>query len=690
MKFKLLCSLLLFTLLFIGCKKPDYNNVLLITVDGLRADAPGCYGGMAKTPALDQLAREGFRFTNLATPVPLTLPAHASLLTGMNPPEHGLRIDHYGRLPPAIATVTESFAAAGFTTVAILSSPYLATTHGLERAFEIYDAPTPTAEHAVLLQAPLAYTPTAIGAADGTQPPLFPDHNDTATAARFRSWLSSRQSAAPWFAWVQFSGTALPRCDDANTPYAANDTNAYLRAVAAVDAAIGTVLDGLRSSASATKTVILVTASSGESLGENNEYGHGLLLRATTRRVPGLLRLPDGRGAGTRIPFSTSLVQVAPTLLDLAKVAPCKTQTANWAYLRWIEPITPVPLPEAPGKFFYPSRSDSLAPLLYGYVSGVDTAVFSETQYPYALFRWQPLTALQIGNWIYIKNEPPELYDLDNDPYEKSNLAPSLPDSVTRLDIKLERLSEAMAFRPPIDTTSSNDVWQAMNAWGSTGHSESRLRTQYTRSHIGLARQTQMTEHPAPDAALATLAARLYPLLATTNRSPQTLALIDACIAQSPTTARFYVWRANLNSADTNALPQVIADLTQAAANDPNDAEIIAHLGKAYFEIGDYENALISLRETAKRDPKNTLANAMLPNVLMLTANEASQRNDPAEALRAVNDLLAFQPTLENRMWRVRLLIARQRNTQARQELRNILYANPDYFPARDLLDRLR
>jgi tetratricopeptide (TPR) repeat protein len=134
----------------------------------------------------------------------------------------------------------------------------------------------------------------------------------------------------------------------------------------------------------------------------------------------------------------------------------------------------------------------------------------------------------------------------------------------------------------------------------------------------------------------------------------------------------------------------VVADLAHAAEVQPEDTGIAALLGKAHYEAGNYRAALLQLRQTRKRDPGTAIAAELLPQLLFIAANEASRAEDAGEALRLVEELIMFQPTLENRMWRVRLLIARQRNTQARQELRNILYANPDYFPARDLLDRLR
>jgi arylsulfatase A-like enzyme len=693
MNLKPFCSsslALIAILCFSGCSKPQYSSVLLITVDGLRADMPGCYGGPAATPALDRLARESVRFDKLTTPAPLTLPAHASLLTGLNPPEHGLRIDAFGGLPPTIVTMTESFAAVGFQTAAFVSSPHLAPIHGLDRGFAVYHAPVPGAEHAILFQAPLALTPDGAEPPAAPLPPPFPEHTDLAVAARFRSWFTARQPDAPWFAWVQFSGTTLPRIDGSGAPIDAADTNAYLKAVAAVDAAIGSVLDALNATPDAAKTVVLVTASSGEALGENGEYGHGLLLRAPTRRVPGLLRLPSRRGAGTRISYSAGLVQAAPTLLDLAGVPPSRTQAANWSSRRQVSVPAPIPIPEQLGKTFQASRFDSLAPYLLGYAAGTDTAVYSETEHPFALFRWRTPAAYQAGNWVYIDSEPPEIYDLSDDPMEQKNLAETIPDSVLRLSIRFERLRDAMATRAPVDTSASNAVWQALSAWGQTGRPNRKSPAERARPQIGILAQENKIPRPAVDTELAAAAARLHPLLPGTNQAERVRERINACIARSPQTARFLLWRATLNAADTNLLPDVIADLSLAVDCDPDDDAVVAWLGRSCFAAGDWVRGLAHLRRARKLNPANATALELLPRVLQVAANATAQAEDIAMALQLVEELITFQPTLDNRMWRVRLLIARNRSTQAKQELRNILYANPDYYAAKDMLEKIR
>lgn len=685
-KFFLLPLLLV---VFAGCKRPDYHSVLLITVDGLRADVLGCYGGEAKTPALDRMASDGVRFDRLITAAPLSLPAHATILTGLNPPEHGLRINGYGSLPPTISSVTESFVAAGFTTGAFVSSPHLAAIHGLDRAFGVYHAPEPQAEEAYALYTPLAVLPGGTVEPAATAEPRA-EYSDSRVAGLFGEWLRGVNPKRGWFAWVQFSGTALPRRDAAGRIISGSDAAGYLHSVAEVDSAIGAVLASLASTGWDEKTVVLVTASSGESLGERDEYGHGLLLHQVVRRVPGLLRLPGNRCAGARLPFSTGLVQLAPTMLDLANVKPEKSQAANWRYMRWLEATKPVPLPETTGEFYYPSRSDSLTPLLYGYQHGSDMAVYSESEYGYAMFRWQPLTALQVGNWVYIKNQVPELYDTNDDPEEQSNMAAVLPDSIERLDIRLGRLIQHMASRPPINVSASNAAWRVVEPLGMSGVSPSGRRGEVSRSRIGLTLAKKESNLQPVDAGLAMNAMRLYPLVAATNRAATTLDMVDDCIALSPGTARFYMWRARLNSVDTNAQALVISDLNQAVEIEPDNSEACALLGEAYFTAGNAVMSLLHLRHARKLDANNERVLELLPKALQAAAYDSAKQDDTGDTLRLVEELLTLQPTLENRMWRVRLLIARQRNTQARQELRNILYANPDYFPARDLLERLR
>ena len=130
---------LLLALLSAGSAWAAPRSVVLITLDTTRADALGCYGGRAETPALDGLAARGLRYTGAVTPSPLTLPAHASLLTGLDPPEHGVLDNGIARLADDVPTLATVLEAEGYATGAFVASRVLDRRFGLARGFDAYD-----------------------------------------------------------------------------------------------------------------------------------------------------------------------------------------------------------------------------------------------------------------------------------------------------------------------------------------------------------------------------------------------------------------------------------------------------------------------------------------------------------------------------------------------------------------------
>src|SRR6266851_4875983 len=115
------------------------SNLLLVTIDTVRADHLGAYGyRAAETPALDRLAHEGVRFDRAESAVPLTLPSHATILSGLMPPHHGLRNNGAGRFPEDRSTLATTLSAAGYRTGAFVGSFVLDHRFGLARGFEVY------------------------------------------------------------------------------------------------------------------------------------------------------------------------------------------------------------------------------------------------------------------------------------------------------------------------------------------------------------------------------------------------------------------------------------------------------------------------------------------------------------------------------------------------------------------------
>ncbi|HEY2093508.1 MAG TPA: sulfatase-like hydrolase/transferase [Thermoanaerobaculia bacterium] len=275
-------SALFLALLLTACaKRPTHPNILLITLDTFRADRIG-----ANTPNLQKLAGASVRFTNADSPVPLTLPAHCSILSGVLPLHHGVRNNGGNPFPPDRETLATLFAAAGYRTGAFVSSFVLDHRFGLQRGFDRYDDEIPrdaTAE-ANTLEA---------------------ERRGDVTVDRALAWLHETGSR-PYFAWVHLY--------DAHAPYAPPPPypQTYDGEIAFVDAQVGRLLAAIDRK----NTIVLIVGDHGESLGEHGELTHGLLVYEATLHVPMLLAAPDAEGHEVRTPVSS--IDIAPTLAQLA------------------------------------------------------------------------------------------------------------------------------------------------------------------------------------------------------------------------------------------------------------------------------------------------------------------------------------------------------------------------------------
>jgi arylsulfatase A-like enzyme/Tfp pilus assembly protein PilF len=262
-------------------KRSSHPNILLITLDTFRADRIG-----ANTPNLRKLAAESVLFTNADSPVPLTLPVHCSILSGVLPLHHGVRNNGLNPFPSDRDTLATTFAAAGYRTGAFVSSFVLDHRFGLQRGFDRYDDEIPrdaTAE-ANTLEA---------------------ERRGDVTVDRALAWMRET-GARPYFAWVHLY--------DAHAPYAppAPYPQTYDGEIAFVDAQVGRLLGAVDRK----NTIVLVVGDHGESLGEHGELTHGLLIYEATLHVPMLLAAPDADPHEVKTPVSS--IDIAPTLAQLA------------------------------------------------------------------------------------------------------------------------------------------------------------------------------------------------------------------------------------------------------------------------------------------------------------------------------------------------------------------------------------
>jgi choline-sulfatase len=348
------------------------QNVLLVTIDTLRADALGSYGGRAATPALDRLARDGVRFDFAHAHAVVTLTSHASILTGRYPFQHGLRDNSGYRLPADARTVASLFRQAGYATGAFVSAFPLHSRFGLNGGFDVYD--------------------DRFGETRDPTEFVMPERPAAAVVPLARAWIG-RHQADRWFAWVHVFDPHAPYRPPPpfDAQYAANP---YDGEVAATDAALLPLFDDVR--AASRPTLVVVTSDHGEALGDHGEASHGLFAYESTLRVPLIIaemasgnRVDGGEVSGVPVRH----VDVLPTMLDAAGV--------------------PIP-PDLAGRSFLPAaeRSGTAQPRVS----------YFEAMGGMLSRGWAPLAGALVDRDKFIDLPLPERYDLAADAAETTNL----------------------------------------------------------------------------------------------------------------------------------------------------------------------------------------------------------------------------------------------------------------------------
>lgn len=375
-----------------GCRRAPRPNVLVITIDTLRADHLGCYGfPLARTPRIDGLAGEGVRCANAISAAPITMPAHSSIFTGLFPPAHGVRDNGAYALGEGAVTLAEHLRSAGYTTHAFVSALVLNRRYNLTQGFETYD--------------------DDLWAEDDPKLFMIRERQAPKTADRFLQWFGQwdRDRKQPFFSWVHFFDPHQPyRPAPADLALAVSPYDAE---IAGVDRQIGRIVDTLRARGVLDNTLLIVTADHGESLGEHGEQTHAIFVYDATLHVPLIVRYPAAF-APSVYSGPVRSVDIVPTILGILSLpGGDKTDGRDLgAALRGKEP--PPALPQ-----------------------------YSESLLSEVGFGMAPLFAVRDGGYKYIRAPRPELYDLRNDPRELHDLHTSLPRIAARLDAELTQLT---------------------------------------------------------------------------------------------------------------------------------------------------------------------------------------------------------------------------------------------------------
>jgi arylsulfatase A-like enzyme/Flp pilus assembly protein TadD len=584
------------------------QNVLLVTIDTLRADALGCYGGPAATPALDRLAAEGVRFDFAHAHAVVTLPSHASIRTGQYPFRHGLRDNSGYRLPPSARTAATMLKQAGYATAAFVAGFPLHSRFGLNQGFDVYD------DRFGDTRAPTEF--------------VMPERRASEVVPLARAWIASRApgTGTPWFVWLHLFDPHAPY--RAPPPFDATYAGRpYYGEVAATDAALASLLDDLR--ALGKPTLVIVTGDHGEALGDHGEQSHGLFAYESTLRVPLIIAEVGPAKAGPLGEVSSVAarhIDILPTLLDaVGQSLPADLPGRS---------LLPASERRNPGASSRPSYFEAMGPMLNR--------------------GWAPLAGVLLDREKFIDVPIAERYDLSGDPAELSNLAGRSPERDRTLAASLRAYN---APAPGERVAEAPDAAAQLRALGYvSGHARAKVRYTEADDPKRLVELDQAI-HDAVEAFSAGRAgdaAAIYQRVI--NRRPDMgiayrhLAFIEAQRGNISRAIDVLQRALEKGVADPRLVTQLGEALVDAGrvaqgiqvlepiAGEPNtEAEALNALGIAYARAGRADDARRVFERVLTLDPASTVP---LENLGML----ALERGDLATARRHFEQAIASDP----------------------------------------------
>jgi arylsulfatase A-like enzyme/tetratricopeptide (TPR) repeat protein len=599
-----------------GVEKP---NVILMTLDTTRADHLACYGYPdVKTPHLDSLARRGVLFEQAATNSPLTLPAHCSILTGMYPTYHGVRINGNTALNEEQTTIAEVLSAQGYQCGAFMGAFVLDGRWGLKQGFQHYDDQFDLKK----------YKHIDLGA---VQRP----GNEVMDATL--DWLEEQKSS-PFFAWIHFY--------DPHTPYEPPEpylseygprglAGLYDGEIAFMDQQIGRCLSWIENNGLDESTILVLVGDHGEGLGSHGEGTHGYFIYDYAIHVPLIIVTPFESLQGLRVSSQVRIIDIFPTLLEMASITP-------------------------PAE----TQGRSLLPLMFRPQKEEDEFAYAESMSPNLQFGWSSIHSLRTTQYKYIDTPKAELYDLTRDPDEQTNLLGQYPNITREMKDMLDRLMEETSQSAPTPQAANLDR-ETIEKLSALGYIGSPVATKKASGKSGSLADPK-DKFPVFQAVTSAgsmileqkyseAAEKLEAALQEEPMIPQALLVLSTCYVELGRTE------------------EAKAKLDLLLKEDPENIPALVSMANILLEERRDEDVITLCKQTLSMDERNTQAHLLLGEIYL-------GRLKYAEALPHLEKAVEIQPKMiRSHLTLGACLLGIKQYDRAEKELEQVIQEFPKY-----------
>jgi arylsulfatase A-like enzyme/Flp pilus assembly protein TadD len=586
-------------------------NVVIITIDTLRPNHLGCYGyRQIHTPNIDALAADGIRFERAFTSVPVTLPSHTVIFTGTYPTLNGMHDFAGNKLGPGQATLASILKSQGYATGAVVGSAVLDSRFGLNRGFDFY------------------YDQFDFNRLQESNIEEM-ERPGNIVADVTLDWLSKNYDKT-FFLWMHLYDPHYPYHPPA--PYDAQyKDRPYDGEIAFADAQVGRLIHFLKEKNLYSSTLIVLSGDHGESLGEHGEKTHGFFIYNSTLHVPLIIRVPDAAPAKT-LSELVNLADITPTVLNALKIAvPAELQGRDLMPAITAGKVETKQVKSEIDRGSQPARA----------------GLYAETFLPRLHFNWSELRSIETDKYHFIDAPRPELYDLNKDPGETTNLFSQKQAVGSELRAQLSKLigqysaGQELAEKTGLDPA----LMERLKSLGYAGFSGGGSLT--------------VSNRDLPDPKDRIEAYELFSDAMADSQHGRYQASVEKLTVVLKTEpdsgAAHYIL--GLNYYRMRQFPAAIEHLQRVLQLSPEYALAAYNLGLSYAHSGDFDNAIRTLKRTLELDSTNFeaaynlgaayLQKKSVPEALAAFRHAETVAPDYAPAHKALGELLLYQKQVD-------------------------------------------